>query len=408
MNPSAPSPLSFSSALNQLLEQAKTTQQTEERSIIDALNCVLAAPIVSPINVPAIANSMMDGYGVKLSDTKLDVAYPVIQTIAAGEIGAPLKPGTAVRILTGAAVPEGVDTVIKQEWACWAENDNTVRFTQLPEQPGANIRKVGEDIAKGRTVLPQGKRLQPEDIGMLAATGQSHIKVYRPLTIGTFSTGDELLEPSEAPQLGKIYNTNRYMLQALLQQYGFKVVDLGRISDTLEDTMTALKTAAETADVIMTTGGVSVGDKDFIKPAIEQLGSLNMWRVAMKPGKPLAYGEVQGTPFIGLPGNPVAAFAAFYLFARPFLLKMQGVNELTLDHGCVSAGFDWPNASPRREFLRAKIERYGQCEIAVPYPNQGAGILSSLIEADGFAVVPENTTLNKGDPVSFIRFNELQ
>ncbi len=400
----------YESALNYLLQQVQTQPASQTVPLPKALNKVLSEPITSPVNVPAIANSMMDGYGVKLSEVQLDTPYPVSQTIPAGKMGETHHSGTVVRILTGAAIPEGVDTVIKQEWATTETvgEQVMVRFHQLPKQKGANIRTVGEDIAMGKVVLPQGKRLQPEDIGLLAAIGQSHIKVFQPLTIATFTTGDELLEPYEAPQLGKIYNTNRYMLQALLQQYGFEVIDLGRISDTLDATISVLKAAAEMADVIITTGGVSVGDKDFIKPAIEQLGVLKMWKVAMKPGKPLAYGEVQGCPFIGLPGNPVAAFATFYLFARPYLLKKQGVQNLNLAYGCVSAGFDWPKPSPRREFLRAKIERQGQCEIAVPYPNQGAGILSSIVEADGFAMIPENTTLQKGDPVTFIRFNDLR
>ena len=401
---------SYESALNYLLQQVQTRPNAQTVPLHKALNRILSEPITSPINVPAIANSMMDGYGVKLSEIQLETLYPVSQTIPAGTMGDPLQTGTAVRILTGAAIPEGVDTVIKQEWVTTetVEGKTVVRFHQLPKQKGANIRTVGEDIAMGKEVFPQGKRLQPEDIGLLAAIGQSHIKVFQPLTIATFTTGDELLEPYEAPQLGKIYNTNRYMLQALLQQYGFEVIDLGRISDTLDATISVLKAASEMADVIITTGGVSVGDKDFIKPAIEQLGVLKMWKVAMKPGKPLAYGEVQGCPFIGLPGNPVAAFATFYLFARPYLLKKQGVQNLNLAYGCVSAGFDWPKSSPRREFLRAKIGRQGQCEIAVPYPNQGAGILSSIVEADGFAMIPENTTLKKGDPVIFIRFNDLR
>jgi len=400
----------YEEALKQLLQFVQVNKKINTIPIHQSLNKILAKPIYSPINVPAIANSMMDGYGVKLSSIQTDTPYPITQTIAAGEVGVPLEAGSVVRILTGAAIPEGVDCVVKQEWATQVsyEGKICVQFTQLPDGEGANIRQIGEDISQGRVVLDQGKRLQPEDIGMLAAIGQSHIQVYQPLTIATFTTGDELLEPGDAPQIGKIYNTNRYMLQALLQQYGFEVIDFGRIRDHLESLTHTLKMAAEQSDVIITTGGVSVGDRDLIKPAIEQLGKLKMWKVAIKPGKPLAYGELLDTPFIGLPGNPVAAFATFYLFARPFLLKMQGMDQVIMDYGCISSGFDWPKSSSRREFLRVKIEHHHHCEVAIPYPNQGAGILSSIVEADGFAMIPENTTVKKGDPITLIRFNELR
>ncbi|WP_029406578.1 gephyrin-like molybdotransferase Glp [Thiomicrorhabdus sp. Milos-T2] len=400
---------SFEDAQDFLLEQACETKLVEVRSLDKALNGVLAEDICSKINVPAIDNSMMDGYAVNFSEIQLGKFYSISQVIAAGDIGNSLEPGTVARIFTGAAMPEGADTVIMQEMAEKEfDASEQVKFTTKPEKGGSNVRQVGEDIAVNNVVLEKGKRIQPQDIGILSAIGVSHIEVFKPLRVAIFTTGDELLEPYEMPSPGKIYNTNRYMLKALLQQYGFEVIDLGKINDSLEAIQTILKAASEMADIIITTGGVSVGEKDFIKPAVESLGFLKMWKVNMKPGKPLAFGEVLGTPFIGLPGNPVASFSTYYLFARPFLLKMQGCRSLNTTSKCITAGFDWTRMNSRREFIRVKIERQDNCMFAIPYRNQGAGIISSIVNSDGFAVIPENTTIQKGDLISYFSFNDFK
>lgn len=396
----------FDEALHYLLTKAIPTEKTEKISILDALGRILAEPIVSPVNVPPHDNSMMDGYALHAFDLEHNDTFTVSQRIPAGSTPEPLQTGTAARIFTGAPIPEGANMVIMQE-ETEQINDDQIRILTKKTKPNQNIRVVGEDISEDATILRAGHKLRPQDLGLITSIGFAEVSVYAPLTIATFTTGDELLEPGEPWQAGKIYNANRYVLNGLVPQLGFKLIDLGQVEDTLEATVQAMKKAAELADVVITTGGVSVGEEDHIKPAIEQLGSLDMWKVKMKPGKPIAYGDIQGTPFIGLPGNPVSAFATFNLFARPFLLKMQGANILKAKPIWLEADFEWLKAGFRREFARARLVNKNQISVVEIYPNQGSGVLTSTVWADGFVVIPEDTLIHKGDKVAFYPFNPV-
>lgn len=396
----------FDEALHYLLTKVKQTDKTETLPVYQALGRVLAEPIVSPVNVPPHDNSMMDGYALHSFDLEHNDTFEISQRIPAGATPEALKTGTAARIFTGAPIPEGANMVIMQEEA-EAHPGDKVRITADTTKPGQNIRVIGEDIAVNSTILKAGHKLRPQDLGLITSVGFSEVKVYQPLKIATFTTGDELLEPGEAPQQGKIYNANRYVLAGLVPELGFELIDLGRVADTLDATVEAMKTAAAQADVVITTGGVSVGEEDHIKPAIEQLGGLDMWKVKMKPGKPLAYGDIQGTPFIGLPGNPVSAFATFNLFARPYLLKMQGATEIKAKPIWLEADFEWLKAGFRREFARAKLVNKNQTSVVEIYPNQGSGVLTSTVWADGFVVIPEDTIIRNGDKVAFYPFNPV-
>lgn len=397
----------FDEALSYLVSQAKKTQKTETLPIQQALGKVLADPVVSGVNVPPHDNSQMDGYAINLLDLTHEDTFHVSQSIPAGSEPAPLELGTVARIFTGAPIPAEANAVIMQEET--EQVGDKVKITAETTRPGQNIRHTGEDIETGRVVFEKGHRLRAEDLGLIASIGIAEVSVYQPLKIATFTTGDELLEPDDAPEKGKIYNANRYVLAGAVPQLGFELIDLGRVKDTLEDTIEAMKQAAEVGDVVMTTGGVSVGEEDHIKPAIESLGKLDMWKVKMKPGKPLAFGDIQGTPFIGLPGNPVSAFATFNLFARPYLLRMQGVKEICITPLWLEAGFDWPKSNFRREFARAKlkVDETQSKTVVELFPNQGSGVLMSAVWAEGFAVIPEDTKITKGDKVAFYAFNDM-
>lgn len=393
----------FDEALAYLLEQATPIKPTETRSVSESEGFVLAQGIVSDINVPPHNNSMMDGYVMNSQDFDPTISYPVSQRICAGSVGEALKPGTIARIFTGALIPNNADMVIMQEET--EEDGEKIKFTAKTPQVGQNIRTLGEDISKGCEILKKGQQLQSQYLGLISSIGVKEVVVYQPLTIATFTTGDELLEPGDAPQAGKIYNANRYVLSGLVPKCGFKLIDLGRVEDTLEATIEAMKKAASVADVVVTTGGVSVGEEDHIKPAIESLGALDMWKVKMKPGKPLAYGKIEDTPFIGLPGNPVSAFATFQLFAKPYLMKLQGQMVGLAKPLWLEADFDWLKTNFRREFARAKWINKDQTSKVDIFPNQGSGVLTSVSWAEGFVVIPENTQIHKGDRVAFYPFN---
>ncbi|MGC9386364.1 MAG: gephyrin-like molybdotransferase Glp [Hydrogenovibrio sp.] len=397
----------FDEALSYLVGQARRAQPTEQVDLVDALGRVLAEPIVSGVQVPPHDNSEMDGYAIDRMDLTHEDTFRVSQRVVAGSTPEPLEVGTVARIFTGAPIPKGANAVIMQEDTELV--GDKVKILTKTTRPGQSIRRAGEDIEAGTTILEKGHRLRSQDMGLTASIGIGSVTVYRPLKIATFTTGDELLEPGEAPQHGKIYNTNRYVLAGALSKLGFEWIDLGRVPDTLEDTIAVLQQAAEVADVVMTTGGVSVGEEDHIKPAVESVGRLELWKVKMKPGKPLAFGEVSGKPFIGLPGNPVSAFATFNLFARPYLLRMQGVKNICITPIWLAADFDWPTANFRREFARARlVVPEGETKTVVQvYPQQGSGVLTSTVWADGFVMIPEDRTLSKGDIVAFYPFSEM-
>jgi len=399
--------LTTDEAIQFLLERSKATELTETVNTLDAIGRVLAQSVVSTLNVPPLDNSAMDGYVTRFSDLNSDgeTTLTISQRIAAGYVGDKLDAGTAARIFTGAPIPEGADTVIMQE-QCQQQEDNVIISGKVCK--GDHIRRAGEDITRGSEVMTVGQKLRPQDLGLIASVGIANIKVFKKITVAIFSTGDELLMPGDPAEPGKIYNSNRYTLTGLLQKADCEIIDLGCIPDDLDATVAAMEQAAEKADLIMTTGGVSVGEEDYIKLAIDKLGSVEMWRVAMKPGKPVAFGEVNKTPFIGLPGNPVSVFVTFCLFARPVIRTMQGCSEVLPRKLQVVAGFDWPRKGPRREFVRGQlvINETGQQQ-AQTYTSHSSGVLTSTTWAQGLIEIPENTCFEKGAVLNWLDFSEL-
>ncbi|MEW6415154.1 MAG: gephyrin-like molybdotransferase Glp [Pseudomonadota bacterium] len=388
--------------LDALLERARGVTDIETVPVAQALGRVLAAPQTSAITVPPADNSAMDGYAVRVADVAAHgVKLPVSQRILAGAVGEPLQPGTAARIFTGAPVPPGADAVVMQEY-CAAEGE-VVAINAQPHV-GENIRRAGEDIRAGDTVLAAGTRLGAVEMGLAASVGLAELPVFRKLKVACFFTGDELVAPGKPLQAGQIYNSNRYTLTGLLHGLGCELVDLGVVPDTLEATEAALDGAASIADVVITSGGVSVGEADYVKTAVEKLGRVEMWKVAMKPGKPLVYGRVNDADFIGLPGNPVSAFVTFGLFARPFLLKRMGVADVLYRAYAVEADFAWTKPGARREFLRARRQPNGRLAL---FPNQSSGVLTSCAWADGLVDLEIGQTIAPGDWVRFIPFSEL-
>ncbi|MGV6827277.1 MAG: molybdopterin molybdotransferase MoeA, partial [bacterium] len=340
----------YDEALALMLAHVQIIERTEQLPLADALGHVLAEDVLSLINVPGWDNSAMDGYAIRAEDVpEAGVALKVSQRIPAGYSPAPLAPGTAARIFTGAPVPDGADTVVIQEH-CTASDEN-VRFDQSVSM-GGNIRRAGEDIREGAVVVAAGTRLQPQHLGLVASVGVADVQVYSRLKVAVFASGDELTMPGEPLEPGKIYNSNLFTVSALLEALGCEVISLGSVEDTFAATKAALSTAAQQADMIIASGGVSVGEEDHVKPAVEALGTLDMWKVAVRPGKPVAFGHIEGVPFFGSPGNPVSLFVTFVLFCRAIILKRSGVSDTTVGRFTVTADFDWPRPDKRREFHR--------------------------------------------------------
>ncbi len=392
--------LTVDQARAQLLNAARPVTETETLATTDALGRILAQPLISTVNVPPLDNSAMDGYAVRLAEAQEGATLPVSQRIPAGTLPQPLAIGSVARIFTGAPVPEGADAIVIQEDTEAA--DGQIRILRAP-RPNAHIRRAGEDIRAGQAVLESGVRLGPAQLGVAASTGADRLTVYRRLKVAVFFTGDELVQPGQPLPPGRIYNSNRASLIALLTAAGCEVIDLGTVADTLAATTAALENAARNADVVMTTGGVSVGEEDHVKAAVSQLGQLDLWKVAMKPGKPLAYGRVGNADFIGLPGNPVSAYVVFCLFAQPFLLSRMGGRWQTPHGYTLPAGFERKKAGDRHEFLRARIEN-GQ---AVLYPNQSSGALTSMAWAEGLVEIEAGRTVAPGEAIRFIPVREL-
>ncbi|UOD29048.1 molybdopterin molybdotransferase MoeA [Massilia violaceinigra] len=410
---SRPPMLSVRAALDFLQGAARPVTDTEVVQTLGANGRVLAAAQVSTIDVPSADNTQMDGYAVRAADCASGAAtLAVTQRIPAGTVGKPLEAGTAARIFTGAMIPQGADAVVMQE-QCEAGLDNTVTIRHAP-QAGEWIRRAGEDIEAGGAILAAGTRLRSQELGLAASVGLASLPVYRRLRVAVFFTGDELTMPGEAPggQLapGAIYNSNRFTLRALLENLGCAISDFGIVPDTLDATRETLRNAARQNDLIITSGGVSVGEEDHIKPAVEAEGRLNMWQIAVKPGKPLAFGEVDrdggSAFFLGLPGNPVSSFVTFLLFVRPFILRLQGVaGSVEPRAHAMRADFDWPRADRRNEFLRVRINDAGGLDL---FPNQSSGVLTSTVWGDGLLDNPAGQTIKAGDIVRFIPFSELQ
>jgi len=394
--------LSADQLLDALLERASGVAANKTVPVADALGRVLAAPQTSALTVPPADNSAMDGYAVRVADVAVaGVRLPVSQRIPAGTVGTPLQPGTAARIFTGAPVPPGADAVLMQEY-CGTEGEDVI-IHALPRQ-GENIRRAGEDIQTGAQILAAGTRIGAAEMGLAASVGLAELPVFRKLKVACFFTGDELVTPGTPLLPGQIYNSNRYTLTGLVNGLGCELIDLGIVPDTLEATEAALAQAASLADVVITSGGVSVGEADYVKAAVEKLGRVEMWKVAMKPGKPLVYGRVNDADFIGLPGNPVSAFVTFCLFVRPFLLKRMGVADVLYRAFAVQADFAWTKPGARREFLRARLQPNGKLAL---FPNQSSGVLTSCAWADGLVDLAVQQTIRPGDWVRFIPFSEL-
>ena len=408
--------LNFEEALGRLLAGAKPLGETETVPTQAAAGRVLALGLRSDIAVPPLDNTSMDGYALRCADVPaLGTQLAVAQRIAAGNVGVALAPGTAARIFTGAPLPAGADVVVMQELC--AIDGGTVTVNHMP-QPGEWIRRRGEDIAVGAEVLASGTRLTAAHVGVAASVGAARLTVFRRLRVALFSTGDELAMPGEPLKPGGIYNSNRYTLRALLEGLGCIVDDLGIVPDSRDATRAALRAAAADNDLILTSGGVSVGEEDHVKPSVEAEGSLDLWKIAIKPGKPLAFGSVRrgvmrsgihsdgadgAAAFIGLPGNPVSSFVTFVMLVRPFILKSQGAATTLPRPQPMRADFDC-NGDPRREFLRARINAAGGLEL---FPNQSSGVLTSCTWADGLVDNPPRLGIARGDTVRFLPFAEL-
>lgn len=401
--------LSAAQALDQLLSGARPIADVETVPTLEANGRVLAAAQSSQIDVPPLDNTQMDGYAVRAADCASGEArMRISQRIPAGHVGQPLEPGTVARIFTGAMIPEGADAVVMQE-QCEAHpgtNEVTVRHTP---PSGEWIRRRGEDIAAGSTILAAGTRLRAQELGLAASVGLATLPVVRRPRVAVFFTGDELAMPGEALKPGAIYNSNRFILRGLLQNLGCEAIDFGIVPDSLEATRETLRHAAERSDLIITSGGVSVGEEDHVKPAVEAEGRINMWQIGIKPGKPLAFGEIdrEGQApafFLGLPGNPVSSFVTFMLFVRPFILRLQGVADVTPKRYPMRADFAWSKPDRRNEFLRARVNANGGLDL---FPNQGSAVLTSTVWGDGLIDNPSSQPIAPGDIVQYLPFGDL-
>ncbi|WP_243656779.1 gephyrin-like molybdotransferase Glp [Paucimonas lemoignei] len=419
--------LSVAEALNLILAAARQVDEFDTLPTLQANGRILATSQASGLDVPPMDNSQMDGYAVRATDcagasASKPARLKVAQRIPAGHVGQPLQPGTAARIFTGAMIPDGADAVVMQE-QCELHKEADGDWVTVSHAPvsGEWIRRRGEDIRAGSTILEAGTRLRAQELGLAASVGLATLPVMRRLRVAVFFTGDELAMPGETLKPGAIYNSNRFLLRGLLENLGCAITDYGIVPDSLQATRDTLREAAAGHDLIITSGGVSVGEEDHVKPAVEAEGRLNMWQIAMKPGKPLAFGEVDrrndasgelggkangkaAAFFLGLPGNPVSSFITFLLFVRPFILRLQGVADVAPKAYAMRADFNWPKADRRNEFLRVKRNDAGGLDL---FPNQGSAVLTSTVWSDGLVDNPPGQTIAAGDTVRFIPFADL-
>jgi molybdopterin molybdotransferase len=403
--------MSLDDALTRLLAAVAPLARTEELDLSEADGRVLARDLTSDLQVPSHDCSAMDGYALRAADIPAtSTVLSVSQRIAAGQTGTPLAPGSTARIFTGAPLPPGADAVVMQEDTQSLDDGARVRIT-VPVKAGQHVRPAGEDVARGAVILRRGERLTPASLGLAASVGNTRVVAAARPRVALFDTGDELVMPGDvAPQdlpPGRIYASNRFFLCALLVRLGC-VVSVGSLPDRLDATVMALGAAARTHDLVLTNGGVSVGEEDHVKPAVQQLGRLDLWQIAIKPGKPFAFGSLPGAEggachFAGLPGNPVSSFVPFVLLVRPLLLKLQGATQLALPAPPLRADFDWPKPGPRREFLRARRNAGGGLDL---YPRQGSAVLTALHWADGLVDLPAGEAIARGDAVRYLPLAE--
>lgn len=399
-----PDLISVDDALTHILSRATPVTRTQTIPLTESLGRVLAESHYVPADVPPADNSAVDGYAVCHTDLAAGRAITVSDRVPAGTAPGPLQPGTAVRIFTGSEIPKGADAVVMQERV---ERNGDDILIQAEVSTGQNIRRRGQDLAKGDLALIRGTKIRPQEMGLLASMGAQHVPVLERLRVAILSTGDELVEPGEPLAPGQIYNTNRYTLLGLLAEAGCDVVLCETLKDTRDDTRNTLKQAAAKADLIITSGGVSVGEEDHVRAVLEETGNLSLWRMAIKPGKPLAFGDIDGTPVLGLPGNPAAVFVTFMVIAMPYIRARQGRINIRPVGECLPAAFDIASPSIRREFVRARKEGRGADAAVMAFPNQSSGVLSSACWGSGLAVVPEHNTIQPGDPITFFSFTEL-
>lgn len=401
---SRPTLLSLEDARSQLLASIQPALKQEVVPLADALDRVAAEDVAANMPVPPWDNAAMDGYAFCRADLDQSVTLSVSQRITAGMHPNPLQPGTAARIFTGAPVPDGADTVVMQE-NCQRQ-DERVTVIQLPEI-GENVRRRGNDIAAGALLITKGKRLGPFELGLLASSGIDRVAVIAMPRIALLMTGDELVKPGSVLPPGKIFNSNQFVIQALCQRLGVSIISANHVTDSLDATVTALKQAAERADVIITMGGVSAGEEDHVKDAVSREGELLLWKLAIKPGKPFAFGRFADRLFFGLPGNPVSAVVTLLLLVRPALLRLMGSERTVWPERWVEAGFSSNHASDREEYLRVSLQASEKGEVVKPFSRQSSGVLSSLAESDGLAVIPSGTTVEAGDRLRFLAFNAI-
>ena len=390
-------------ALQLILADARCAAPVESVPLRAASGRVLARDLHSGIDVPPADNSAMDGYALRAADLRPGAALPVAQRIAAGSVGSALAAATAARIFTGAELPPGADAVVMQE-DCRAQNGEVL--IEVAVTPGDNVRPRGQDIAVGQRLVGAGQRLDAAAVALLAAAGMAQVPVFRRLRVAVLCTGDELVEPGLPTGPGQIYNSNRPLLSGLLETLGCEVVDLGIVADTAEATAAALQRASQQTDCIISTGGVSAGEEDHVREQLERHGQLRLWKLNIKPGKPLAYGSINGVPFFGLPGNPSSVFVTFFLIAQPYLKRLQGRAESGMPPLKLPAAFDWPRPGKRQEYLRARIVVAGAGLEVEIYPNQSSGVLASVAWANALVVIYPGATVSRGGLVEVLPLGE--